>query len=76
MSLLNIIVYLAEFAACYFSFIVLQRHYTRKMTWGAAIMEGCKHIAIGLVVALGSPAGVLLLCLLGVFIILTLGDLM
>lgn len=74
MTVQNIIEYVIAFAMCYFSFVVLQRHYTRKMTWSEAIKEGGKHIGIGIVLTLGSPVGVFILIVAAAFIVLTLGN--
>lgn len=74
MSALQVVKYVIAFAICYFSFVVLQRHYTEKMTWVDAMKEGGKHIGIGLVLTIGSPVGILILGIIAVFIILTLGD--
>ena len=53
MSALQVVKYVIAFAICYFSFVVLQRHYTEKMTWVDAMKEGGKHIGIGLVLTIG-----------------------
>lgn len=76
MSALQVVKYVIAFAIVYFSFVVLQRHYTEKMTWTDAMKEGSKHIGIGigLVLTVGSPVGIFILGIIAVFIILTLGD--
>lgn len=76
MGILQVIEYIVALAICYFSFIVLQRHYTEKMTWTEALKEGGRHIGVGLVTVLGSRIGLLLLGVIAVFIILTLGDIL
>lgn len=76
MSALQVVKYVIAFAICYFSFIVLQRHYTEKMTWADAMREGGKHIGIGLLLTVGSPVGIFILGIIVVFIILTLGDIL
>lgn len=76
MSALQVVKYVIAFAICYFTFIVLQRHYTEKMTWTDAMKEGGKHIGLGLLLTLGSPVGVFILAIVALFIILTLGDLL
>lgn len=74
MSALQVVKFVFAFAICYFSFVVLQRHYTEKMTWVDAMKEGGKHIGIGLVLTIGSPIGIFILGIIAVFLILTLGD--
>lgn len=76
MSALQVVKYVIAFAICYFSFVVLQRHYTEKMTWTDAMKEGGKHIGLGLLLTLGSPIGIFILGIAAVFIILTLGDIL
>ena len=76
MSALQVVKYVIAFAICYFSFVVLQRHYTEKMTWVDAMKEGGKHFGLGLLLTLGSPVGVFILAIAALFIILTLGDLL
>lgn len=76
MSILQVVKYVIVLAICYFSFVVLQRHYTEKMTWTDAMKEGGKHIGIGLLLTLGSPMGIFVLGIAALFIILTLGDLL
>ena len=48
MSVLQVVKYVVALAICYFSFVVLQRHFTKKMTWTDAVKEGGKHIGLGL----------------------------
>lgn len=76
MSVLEVIKYILAFAVCYFSFIVLQRHYTERMPWKRALQEGGKHIGIGLIFAIANPIGMSLLVIFAFFIILTLGDIL
>ena len=76
MSALQVVKYVIAFVVCYFSFVVLQRHYTEKMTWAEAMKEGGRHIGIGLLVTIGSPVGIFILGIIAVFIILTLGDIL
>ena len=76
MSALQVVKYVIAFAICYFSFIVLQRRYTEKMTWTEAMKEGARHIGLGLVLTLGSPVGVFILGVIAVFIVLSIGDIL
>ena len=76
MIVLQVVKYVIVLAICYFSFVVLQRHYTEKMTWTDAMKEGGKHIGIGLLLTIGSPMGIFILGIAALFIILTLGDLL
>ena len=76
MSALQVVKYVIAFAICYFSFIVLQRRYTEKMTWTEAMKEGGRHIGLGLVLTLGSPVGVFILGVIAVFIVLSIGDIL
>lgn len=76
MSLLQIINYVIAFAFCYFSFTVLRVHYTDEKSWKEALLEGGKHIGIGLVIAVANPIGLTVLGIIAFFIILTLGDIL
>lgn len=71
-----IIKYLLLFAFCYFTFILLQRRYTRRLSWGNALRESAIHCLKGALIILGSPAGVLAMLLVVVFIVMTLCDLL
>lgn len=76
LKILQILKYIFAIAICYFSFVVLQRHYTENMTWKDAMKAGGKHIGVGLLFILGSPVGIFILGIAAVFIILTLGDIL
>ena len=45
-------------------------------SWKEALLEGGKHIGIGLVIAVANPIGLTVLGIIAFFIILTLGDIL
>lgn len=75
MPILLILKYLLILIICYFSFIVLKKHFTDKMSWGTSIKESSRHIGYGLVIVLANPLGLIVLAILAGFIILTLFEL-
>lgn len=74
MSVGSLIQWVAALAICYFSFVVLQQHFTEEKTWGASIKEAGKHIGIGLFVAIASPASYIILLIAAIFLVLCIGD--
>lgn len=74
MSVGNLMKWIIALAMCYFSFVVLQQHYTEEKTWGASIKEASKHVGIGFSIVVASPAGMIILAIAAIFLVLTIGD--
>ena len=74
MSVETLIKWVVALAMCYFSFVVLQQHFTEEKSWGASFKEVGKHIGIGLLITFASPAGYIILVIAAVFLVLSLRD--
>ena len=73
MNVGNLIQWIIALAICYFSFVVLQQHFTEGKAWGASIKEAGKHIGIGLLIAVANPIAYLILFVIAAFLVLSVG---
>ena len=72
MSVASLIGYVLLLVLCLFSFIVLQQHYTERLTWGQSLVGATKKIGPWIIVAIFNPFAYLALMAIAAFLVYSL----
>lgn len=72
MSIASLIGYVLLLVLCLFSFIVLQQHYTERLTWGQSFVGATKKIGPWIIVAIFNPVAYFALMVIAAFLVYSL----
>ena len=72
MSVASLIGYVVLLVLCVFTFIVLQQHYTERLTWGQAFVGATKKVGPWIIVAIFNPFAYLVLMAIAAFLVYSL----